>query len=144
MRPEIKLTASGPLILFIAVNLLDPSPLPSSFKPTGEVMSLLKTSRFAENIKGKVRASTSYPMKIYKKHFVNGMIDIEFPIEDEEDEQEGDEKKADTKGGISMIMWYQLDPSASRALSCGGLESDISKNDGLSYKTCKASSEQNE
>lgn len=142
MKPEIHLKATGPLILFVAVNMMDANPLPTSFKPTDEVMSLLKTSRFAENIKGKVRASTSYPMKIYKRHFVNGNIDLEFPVEEEEEGEEGEEKKGgDSKGGISMIMWYSLDPTASRALSCGGLESDISRNDGLVYKGCKASSE---
>jgi len=35
---------------------------------------------------------------------------------------------------------YQLDPIASDPLSCGGVERDISKNDGEAFDKCKASS----
>lgn len=72
-------------------------------------MSILKISKFAENKQGKIRASGSIPMKIYKKHFVNGEILVEFPVEEEEDEEgkeEGEDKGNDNKGGLSLVMWY--------------------------------------
>ena len=41
---------------------------------------------------------------------------------------------------LSLIFFFQLDPIAAEPLSCGGVEKDISKNDGDAFDKCKASS----
>lgn len=66
---------------------------------------------------------------------MNGPIEIGFPVEEEEEEEEGEEKNKDEKkedtgaGGLSLLMWFKLDPDGAKLLSCGGLEMEISKND---------------
>jgi hypothetical protein len=73
-EPTITIYANNPVILFIATNMLKPNPLPDEFKESGEVMSLLRVSKFALPENNKVRASQSEPMKIYQKAFPKGEV----------------------------------------------------------------------
>lgn len=97
-------------------------------------MSLLRMSKYAEVKGGRAKASHSYPYRIYKRAFMNGPIQIDFPIQEEEEEEDEQDNKDDKKeengrGGLTLLMWYKLDPDGAKLLSCGGLEMEISKND---------------
>ena len=118
----------------------EPNPLPTDFTDTTQLMTMLRINKYAEVIKGKVKASDSFPMRIYKKNFLNGPIDVVFVKQEEEEDNESKENKGSKKYGHSLIMWYSIDPDAAKLLSCGGLELQISKNDSPSYKECKSSS----
>lgn len=87
---EIQLYATGPILLYIAVDMLKPFPLPEDYKETGDMMTLLRLSKYTEVKAGKCKASNSYPYKIYKKAFMNGPFDIIFPQEEESEDEEED------------------------------------------------------
>lgn len=91
-----------------------------------------------------MKATESFGMKVYKKNFMNGPIDIVFVKKEEEEEEDKNSKEKKGKGkdkhGNQLIMWYSIDPDAAKLLSCGGLELQISKNDSPSFKECKSSS----
>jgi hypothetical protein len=56
-EPLLQISANNPVLLYIATNMLLPNPLPEEFKEVGEVMSLLKISKFSLPENGKVKAS---------------------------------------------------------------------------------------
>ncbi len=127
-EPTITIYANNPVILFIATNMLKPNPLPDEFKESGEVMSLLRVSKFALPENNKVRASQSEPMKIYQKAFPKGEVIVRL-------------KQEEGKPSLNtFIMFYMLNPTVASPLSCGGVEQEISKTDGEGFESCKASS----
>jgi len=62
----------------MASNMKEPNPFPDDFKEVGEVMSILKISKYSLPDGNKVRAIQSYPFKIYAKSFPKGEIEINF------------------------------------------------------------------
>ena len=125
---RILLFANNPVIIFVANNMLEPNTLPDDFKETGEVMSILKVSKFALPENNKIKASQSKPFKIYQKSFPKGSVTINF-------------KTLEDKPSLnSLIMFYMLNPTVANPLSCGGVEMEVSKTDGEGFESCKASS----
>lgn len=120
--------ANNPVVLFIATNMLQPNPLPEEFKEVGEVMSLLKVSKFSLPENNKVRASGSEPMKIYSRAFAKGAVEVDLKVV---------EGKASL---YTLIMFYMLNPTSPSPLSCGGTEIEVSATSGPAFASCKASS----
>jgi hypothetical protein len=67
-------------------------------------------------------------MKIYSRAFPKGAVEVHL-------------KTVEGKAPLNtMIMFYMLNPTSPSPLSCGGVEQEVSKTDGLAYESCKASS----
>ena len=125
---EITLQTNAAVTVYIAVNARLPSPLPTDFQNTEEIMSVLKLSKNFRTPTKEIRASLSIPFKIYKKNFPEGLIKIPFSVSKEK------------RLKLSFLLFYQVNPNAARHFICGGKESNIGLYNGGAFDSCSSSS----
>lgn len=123
----LSLSSTSPIVIYIAVDVNRPNPLPTEFEDQQEGLSVLKVLKTAKVVDHKVKASESNLYKIYRRKFPAGKIKVPLILS----------KKAPTH---RMIVFYSLDPVASSPVSCGGETVLISNPNSPAFQKCEVSS----
>ena len=123
-KKSIDLSTTAPVSIFIAVNMLQGSPLPEDFKDIQEVMSLLLVPKAGKGAR-EIRAKRSLPFRIYKRDFPAGEFTIPLSF------------KNPKNPTTSFVLFYALNPLEANQGACGGTERNIGI-DGMD--SCTASS----
>ena len=124
---ELVFMANSPIILYIAVNERQPSPLPPGFQDTEELMSVLRIATENSSRSKEIHAKQSLPFRIYRKKFPPGKISIPMTFT---------KKSPQT----SLLLFYALNVQEIRPLSCGGIETNIGLTSSDAFDSCSASS----
>jgi len=91
-------------------------------------MSILRIAK-EKGAPGKtIKAKESRPFRIYKKNFAKGDVNVPIilPLKDPQ---------------TQIVLFFETDSTAPKALSCGGAEEMISIPTSDAYQSCEASSE---
>lgn len=105
-----------------------PNPLPEYFEDTQDLLQVVAVKPDQKPVKGKLKAYGSGLMRIYKKLYNAGTVNI--PLK----------KIGANLRGIPMTVFFAPDDTGASPLSCGGKEEHISNPISRFYDKCKASS----
>lgn len=126
---KISLQINAPVIVYVAYLAHYANSLPEEFEDTQQSLNLVEIEERINPEQKRILAKRSGMMKIMKKTFPEGKINI--PLK-----STGFNVK-----GTPLLMWFMYDMNAGGPVTCGGDEINVSNSNGPYFKSCKASSE---
>lgn len=129
-KDKITFNINTPSIVYVAVISHYPYPLPEDFEITGFEISLLYIDHPGPKSSKKILAVNSSTMKIYKKAFSIGKVEI--PLET---------RKGINKYGIPFLLFLGFDVRANKQILCSGKEINVTNSYSPFFSGCAASSE---
>jgi hypothetical protein len=129
-KDKITFNINTPSIVYIAVISHYPYPLPEDFEITGFEISLLYVDHPGPKSSKKILAVNSSSMKIYKKAFSIGKVEINL-----------ENNKGINKYGIPFLLFLGFDVRANKQILCSGKEINATNSYSHFFSGCSASSE---
>jgi len=126
----VTIKSNSPTMVYVAILSHYPNPLPGLYTDTGLTMSLIQVDKMEGKGSKRFQAKKSGQLKIYKKKFNKGLIQIRL-----------NKNLGLNKYGIPLLVFFGPDGSQKAPLKCAGKLINISQSTSPYFKSCSASSE---